>query len=64
MFKVTGNTYSAKSILNNSGFSYEGKEKAWYGNQENLDELKRVSTASYSRANQKLVSALKIEEVK
>jgi hypothetical protein len=63
MIKVTGNTYQAKSILKDCGFTYDAENKCWNGNDEALVELKRVSTASYSRANQKLVAGLKFEEV-
>lgn len=62
MKKVTGNTYPAKSILNQAGFTWDGGSKAWFGSEEALEELKRISTPTYSRANNKAFAGLKIEE--
>ncbi len=60
--KVTGNTYQAKTILRDAGFSYDPTHKEWYGAEDNLAELRRISTPTYSRANAKAFAALKIEE--
>ena len=61
MVKITGNTYPAMVMLKKAGFEYDKGVKAWYGDEEALNELKRTSTATYSRANQKLMEGLKIE---
>ena len=63
LIKVTGNTYPARNILKDSGFTWDKDAKAYYGDENNKAELDRISTASYSRANQKLVIALKFEEI-
>lgn len=63
MIKVTGNTYAAKNILKDAGFKFDSANKSWNGDELAKVELDRISTASYSRANQKLVSGLKFEEV-
>ena len=63
MFKITGNTYQAKAMLKEAGFEFDGAQKAWYGNEEALKELKRTATPTYSRANAKAYAGLTIEEV-
>ena len=55
---VTGNTYPAAKLLRSCGFDFDKSNKTWVGTEENRDELNRVSTATYSRANQNLVSKL------
>lgn len=60
-YKVTGDTYKAKQILKDAGFTWNAENKEWTGNQEAKDELTRITTASYSRANQKACSGIKIE---
>lgn len=64
MMRITGRTYAAKEMLKAAGFEYESKEKAWYGSKENMKELDRITTATYSRANQKLRQGLTIETIK
>ncbi len=61
MIKITGNTYAAKELLKSAGFVY--RDKSWYGSNDDKAELDRVSTASYSRTNQRLVSGLKFEVI-
>ena len=63
MYEISGTTYNAKELLKNAGFVYDKKSKKWHGDQTAMIELQRVSTATYSRANQKLVAGLKIKEV-
>jgi hypothetical protein len=63
MIKVTGNTYQAKDVLKKAGFEYVPQFKAWFGNEEANNELKRITTATYSRANQKATMGLKYETV-
>lgn len=62
MFRITGSTYPAKNALKNAGFQFDATTKEWYGDEAAMTELKRISTASYSRANQKACAGLKIEE--
>src|SRR5690606_12521204 len=63
LVKVTGDTYPARYILREAGFQWNKYEKAYFGDKSAKAELDRISTASYSRANQKLVAALKFEEI-
>lgn len=63
MITVKGNTYPARNMLKDAGFYYEAALKEWHGDKNNLDELKRISTPSYSRANAKVLSGLTIQEV-
>jgi hypothetical protein len=58
MYKVTGNTYQAKEVLKKAGFTYDNK--AWYGDEAAKTELDRITTASYSRANQKAIAGCQI----
>jgi hypothetical protein len=59
---VTGNTYPAAKLLRDCGFNFDKASKSWVGDASALAELRRVSTATYSRANGKLVAGLKIAE--
>ena len=61
-YKVSGRTYPARNVLKDAGFTYESARKEWFGNEESLQELKRITTASYSRANQKAISGIEITE--
>jgi hypothetical protein len=63
MIKITGNTYPAQNMLKQAGFSWDKKQKAYFGTKDNLTELNRISTATYSRANQKLKGSLTITEI-
>jgi hypothetical protein len=63
MIKVTGNTYPANRLLKECGFGWDSKQKAYFGDTKAKIKLDRVSTASYSRTNQKLVAGLKFEAV-
>lgn len=63
LIKVTGDTYPARYILREAGFVWNRYEKAYFGDKSAKAELDRISTASYSRTNQRLVAALKIEEI-
>ena len=63
LIKVTGNTYPARHILKEAGFAWDKDVKAYFGDESAKAELDRISTASYSRANQKLVATLKFEEI-
>jgi hypothetical protein len=58
--KVTGRTFPAASLLRECGFAWNATDKCWTGTADALAELERVSTATYSRSNQKLVAGLKI----
>jgi hypothetical protein len=62
MIKVTGNTYPAQNLLKKCGFIWDSKQKAYFGDSAAKDELDRISTATASRANQKLVLMLKFKE--
>lgn len=64
MIKVTGNTYPAKELLKQAGFKWDQQQKAFFGNNIAKEELKRISTPTYSKKNQNLVLELKFEEVK
>jgi len=57
---ITGNTYPAAKLLRDCGFAFDKTTKAWTGDAAAKAELDRVSTATYSRANQRLVSGLRI----
>jgi len=59
-YTVEGNTYKAKRVLNDAGFKWDAENKEWVGNQEAKDELERITKASYSRANQKAISDIRI----
>jgi len=61
MIRITGKTYQAKEMLKKAGFEFEAKEKAWYGDEGAMAELDRITTATYSRTNQKLRQGLTIE---
>jgi hypothetical protein len=61
--KITGNTYSARAWLKDCGFVFDKETKAWLGNDEAKAELERTSTASYSRANAKLLAGLTVESI-
>ena len=63
LVKVTGDTYPARYILREAGFVWNRYEKAYFGDKSAKAELDRISTPTYSRANQKLVAALKFEEL-
>jgi len=60
-YRVTGNTYPASALLRRVGFSWVAGDRAWYGMQDAKDELERVSTVAYSRANAKVFGGLRIE---
>jgi hypothetical protein len=60
--RITGNTYPASKLLRTVGFVFDADTKTWIGDGAALDELRRVSTATYSRANLKAVSGLTILE--
>ena len=60
MIKVTGNTYPAKDVLKKAGFEFVPQYKAWFGTEEANNELKRITTPSYSRANQKVTMNLNL----
>jgi hypothetical protein len=61
--KITGKTYHARSWLKDCGFVFDKTEQAWFGDDAAKVELERTSTASYSRANAKLLSGLTVESV-
>lgn len=63
MIKVTGNTYPAKTMLKDSGFGWHNEQKAWFGDDSALTELKRISRPTYSRANSNAFVRLKIETI-
>ena len=60
--KITGNTFAAKTVLRTAGFEFDAVNKCWIGNTEELTELKRITTATYSRSNQKAISGIVITE--
>lgn len=62
MYIVTGNTYPARDMLKNSGFEWDGARKEWTGDEEAMNELKRTSTPTYSRANSNAFAKLNIEK--
>lgn len=61
--KITGKTYSARAWLKDCGFAWDKDQEAWLGDDAARGELERTSTASYSRANAKLLSSLTIEAI-
>jgi len=61
--KITGNTYPARTWLKDCGFVFDKETKTWLGSDEAKSELERTSTASYSRANAKLIAGLTIESI-
>jgi hypothetical protein len=63
MIKVTGNTYPARNLLRDCGFTWDAKQRVYLGDDSAKTELDRISTAIASRANQKLVLMLRFEEV-
>jgi hypothetical protein len=63
MVKITGKTYQAREWIKSCGFAWNSEEKAYFGNAEAKTELERTSTATYSRANGKLLAALTVEDV-
>jgi hypothetical protein len=62
-YKVTGKTYPARNVLKDAGFEFDGKSKAWHGGEAELKELQRITTATYSRANQNAVDGIEITEL-
>jgi len=63
MIKITGNTYPAQEMLKKAGFAWDRNAKAYFGSDGALTELKRTSTPTYSRKNEKLVAGLKFETI-
>jgi hypothetical protein len=61
MIKITGKTYQAKEVLKQAGFEWVPQFKAFFGTEEAKKELDRITTASYSRANQKAISGIVYE---
>jgi hypothetical protein len=60
---VTGNTYRAKQVLKDAGFSFDADSKAWYGDDTAKAELDRITRASYSRANLKACEGLEFTTI-
>jgi len=61
--KITGKTYNARNWLKDCGFAWDKEQGAWLGDDAAKAELERTSTASYSRPNAKLLSALTVEAI-
>lgn len=61
--KVTGKTYPARTWLKDCGLVFDKDAQAWIGDDAAKAEIDRTSTASYSRANAKLLSGLTVEQI-
>lgn len=64
MIKAVGSTYKAKNLLKDAGFSWDTDLQAWVGDVDARMEFGRITTATYSRANQKLSMGIDFVEVK
>lgn len=63
MIKAVGNTYKAKTVLKDAGFKWDSNSGTWIGNVDARMEFGRITTASYSRANQKLATGVEFKEI-
>lgn len=60
---VTGNTFSAKSVLNDAGFEWFSADKVWFGNESAKDELIRITAVSYSKSNANACANITVEQI-
>lgn len=52
-YVVSGKTYRARIVLREAGFRWDAKNEAWWGDEAARAELDRITTATYSRTNQR-----------
>lgn len=59
--RAEGNTFKAKDVLKSAGFKWDPDSKAWTGGPEEMKELDRISSGSYSRSNAKSMEGVEIK---
>lgn len=64
LIKVTGKTYQAREMLKMARFDYDGVKHCWYGNEDSLSWIKRISNDPSYREYKDLIAGLKFEEIK
>jgi len=60
---VTGNTFSAKSVLREAGFEWFAADKVWFGVESAKDELVRITSVQYSKSNANACENITVEQV-
>lgn len=62
--EISGDTYAARQWLRDCGCEWDRDASVWRASDEALGEMRRTSTAAYSRKNKKMMAGLVIDGVK